>query len=125
MSQPVKDHLGRPVVVVTGVGVVTSLGEGKEDNWSKLTAGVSGVRKIDRFCTEGLRTQIAGLIEQIAVANARRKWRWVPVAASLVLAGLAASGETLVDRIYHVDRGYERIEEKLRQLGATIRRVPN
>ena len=45
--------------------------------------------------------------------------------ASLVLAGLAADGETLVDRIYHVDRGYERIEEKFRQLGATIRRVPN
>jgi UDP-N-acetylglucosamine 1-carboxyvinyltransferase len=44
--------------------------------------------------------------------------------ASLVLAGLAAEGETLVDRIYHVDRGYERIEEKFRQLGATIRRVP-
>lgn len=44
--------------------------------------------------------------------------------ASLVLAGLAADGETLVDRIYHVDRGYERIEEKLRQLGATIQRVP-
>lgn len=45
--------------------------------------------------------------------------------ASLVLAGLAADGETLVDRVYHVDRGYERIEEKFRQLGATIRRVPN
>ncbi len=45
--------------------------------------------------------------------------------ASLVLAALAAEGETLVDRIYHVDRGYERIEEKLRQLGATIRRVPS
>jgi UDP-N-acetylglucosamine 1-carboxyvinyltransferase len=44
--------------------------------------------------------------------------------ASLVLAGLAAKGDTLVDRIYHVDRGYERIEEKLSQLGATIRRVP-
>ena len=43
--------------------------------------------------------------------------------AGLVLAGLAAEGETLVDRIYHVDRGYERIEEKLNQLGATIRRV--
>ena len=43
--------------------------------------------------------------------------------ASLVLAGTAAVGETLVDRIYHVDRGYERIEEKLRQLGATIQRV--
>ena len=44
--------------------------------------------------------------------------------ASLVLAGLAAEGDTVVDRIYHVDRGYERIEEKLRKLGATIRRVP-
>lgn len=42
--------------------------------------------------------------------------------ASLVLAGLAASGDTIVDRIYHVDRGYERIEEKLLQLGASIRR---
>jgi UDP-N-acetylglucosamine 1-carboxyvinyltransferase len=44
--------------------------------------------------------------------------------AGLVLAGLAAEGETLVDRIYHIDRGYERIEEKLRQLGAEIRRTP-
>ena len=43
--------------------------------------------------------------------------------AGLVLAGLAASGETLVDRIYHIDRGYERIEEKLQQLGAAIKRV--
>lgn len=43
--------------------------------------------------------------------------------AGLVLAGLAAVGDTLVDRIYHVDRGYERIEEKLGQLGASIRRV--
>ena len=43
--------------------------------------------------------------------------------AGLVLAGLAAEGDTLVDRIYHVDRGYERIEEKLQQLGARIRRV--
>jgi UDP-N-acetylglucosamine 1-carboxyvinyltransferase len=43
--------------------------------------------------------------------------------AGLVLAALAAKGETLVDRIYHVDRGYERIEEKLSQLGASIRRV--
>ena len=43
--------------------------------------------------------------------------------AGLVLAGLAADGNTVVDRIYHVDRGYERIEEKLRQIGATIRRI--
>ncbi len=44
--------------------------------------------------------------------------------ASLVLAGVVAEGETLVDRIYHVDRGYQNIEEKLRGLGADIRRVP-
>lgn len=45
--------------------------------------------------------------------------------ASLVIAALAAEGNTLVDRIYHIDRGYDHIEEKLSQLGAIIRRVPN
>ena len=44
--------------------------------------------------------------------------------ASLVLAGLVAQGETIVDRIYHIDRGYETIEEKLSQLGARIKRIP-
>ena len=45
--------------------------------------------------------------------------------ASLVLAGLVAEGRTEIERIYHIDRGYEAIEEKLAQLGAQIRRVPN
>ncbi len=45
--------------------------------------------------------------------------------ASLVLAGLVAEGRTEIERIYHIDRGYEAIEEKLSQLGAQIRRVPN
>jgi len=45
--------------------------------------------------------------------------------ASLVIAALMAEGETVVDRIYHIDRGYECIEEKLQLLGANIRRVPN
>jgi UDP-N-acetylglucosamine 1-carboxyvinyltransferase len=45
--------------------------------------------------------------------------------ASLILAGLCAQGETIVDRIYHIDRGYERIEEKLSFLGADITRLPN
>lgn len=45
--------------------------------------------------------------------------------ASLILAGLCAEGETVVDRIYHIDRGYERIEEKLNYLGADITRLPN
>jgi UDP-N-acetylglucosamine 1-carboxyvinyltransferase len=45
--------------------------------------------------------------------------------ASLVLAGLVAEGRTEIERIYHIDRGYETIEEKLAQLGARIKRVPN
>jgi UDP-N-acetylglucosamine 1-carboxyvinyltransferase len=45
--------------------------------------------------------------------------------ASLILAGLCAEGKTIVDRIYHIDRGYERIEEKLNYLGANITRLPN
>ena len=43
--------------------------------------------------------------------------------AGLVLAGLVADGETVVDRIYHIDRGYECIEEKLQQLGASVQRI--
>ena len=44
--------------------------------------------------------------------------------ACLILAGLCAEGETIVDRVYHIDRGYERIEEKLSYLGANIERLP-
>ena len=43
--------------------------------------------------------------------------------AGLIIAGLVARGETLIERIYHLDRGYERIEQKLSALGATVRRV--
>jgi UDP-N-acetylglucosamine 1-carboxyvinyltransferase len=42
---------------------------------------------------------------------------------SLILAGLGAEGETLVNRVYHLDRGYERVEEKLRSCGAKIERI--
>jgi UDP-N-acetylglucosamine 1-carboxyvinyltransferase len=42
-----------------------------------------------------------------------------------VLAGLVAEGRTQIERIYHIDRGYERIEEKLKALGAEIRRIPD
>ena len=67
-----------------------------------------------------------------AIINGREGLTAAPVmatdlraSASLVLAGLVAKGDTEVNRIYHIDRGYERIEEKLQQLGASIRRVPN
>ena len=62
-----KDHLGRPVVVVTGLGLVTPLGFGRGDNWTKLTAGESGIRAITRFPTDGLRTTIAGTIDALAI----------------------------------------------------------
>ncbi len=57
------DKQGRPVVVVTGMGVVTSLGAGKTDNWAKLTAGESGIKRISRFPVDGLKTTIAGQID--------------------------------------------------------------
>jgi 3-oxoacyl-[acyl-carrier-protein] synthase II len=62
-QQPTK----KPVVVVTGAGVVTSLGAGKEDNWAKLTAGQSGIRAISRFPTDGLRTRVAGTVDFVPV----------------------------------------------------------
>ncbi len=64
MASP-KDSKGRPIVVVTGLGVVTSLGAGKADNWARLTAGESGIHAITRFSTEGLRTKIAGTINYL------------------------------------------------------------
>jgi 3-oxoacyl-[acyl-carrier-protein] synthase II len=58
-----RDKSGRPIVVVTGMGIVTSLGAGKADNWAKLTAGESGIRTITRFPIDGLRTTMAGTVD--------------------------------------------------------------
>jgi len=58
-----RDKFGRPIVVVTGMGVVTSLGAGKSDNWTKLCAGESGIRTITRFPTDGLKTTMAGTVD--------------------------------------------------------------
>ena len=67
-----------------------------------------------------------------AIITGQEKLNGAPVmasdlraSASLVIAGLVAEGTTTVDRIYHIDRGYETIEEKLQSLGANIRRVPD
>ncbi len=67
-------------------------------------------------------TAICAGIEQLTAAPVMATD--LRASASLVLAGLVAQGDTVVDRIYHIDRGYECIEEKLQQLGARIRRVP-
>jgi 3-oxoacyl-[acyl-carrier-protein] synthase II len=62
-----QDKHGRPIVVVTGMGIVTSLGTGKADNWAKLTAGQSGIHAITRFPTDGLKTRVAGSVDFIAL----------------------------------------------------------
>jgi 3-oxoacyl-[acyl-carrier-protein] synthase II len=66
MTAP-RDKFGRPIVVVTGTGVVTSLGAGKTDNWARLTAGESGIRTISRFPIDGLKTTMAGTVDFVPV----------------------------------------------------------
>jgi 3-oxoacyl-[acyl-carrier-protein] synthase II len=61
------DKAGRPVVVATGMGVVTSLGAGKTENWARLTAGQSGIKTITRFPNDGLKTTIAGTVDFVPV----------------------------------------------------------
>ncbi len=84
------------------------------------------VPELDRM---GARIELKG---NTAICTGVKKLKGAPVmatdlraSASLVLAGLVARGETRVERIYHIDRGYDNIEEKLAQLGAKIRRVPS
>lgn len=60
-----RDAKGRPLVAVTGMGVVTSLGHGKADNWTRLTRGESGIHRITRFPVAGLRTTIAGTVDDM------------------------------------------------------------
>jgi len=62
-----RDRNGRPVVVVTGMGVITSLGAGKGENWTKLLEGRSGIRRIRRFPNDGLKTTIAGTVDFVPV----------------------------------------------------------
>jgi 3-oxoacyl-[acyl-carrier-protein] synthase II len=66
MTAP-RDKFGRPIVVVTGMGIVTSLGAGKTDNWAKLTAGESGIRTVTRFPIDGLKTTMAGTVDFVTV----------------------------------------------------------
>jgi 3-oxoacyl-[acyl-carrier-protein] synthase II len=58
-----RDAKGRPLVAVTGIGVVSSLGQGQTDTWAAMTEGRSGIHAIGRFPTDGLRTRIAGTVD--------------------------------------------------------------
>ncbi len=83
------DHLGRPLVAVTGMGIVTSLGRGKEDNWAALTSGTSGIHAVTRFPTEGLSTRICGTVDFMDVPQ-------VSSQLSFALAE-AATGEAVAE----------------------------
>src|SRR5438309_9776588 len=66
MTAP-SDKFGRPIVVCTGLGLRTSLGAGKKDNWRKLTAGESGIRTVTRFPIDGLKSTMAGTVDFVSV----------------------------------------------------------
>ncbi len=86
------DHLGRPIVVVTGMGVLTSLGQGQADNWTALTNGVSGIRRITRFPIEGLRTTIAGTVDFVSVPEPSAPAQSQRLAELVIEEALAESG---------------------------------
>jgi 3-oxoacyl-[acyl-carrier-protein] synthase II len=87
-----KDHLGRPIIAVTGMGVITSLGQGLSDNWSKLTSGLSGIHYIKRFDTEGMSTRIGGTVDFIAVPANNAVERSYALARETTIEALAQAG---------------------------------
>ena len=94
---PSMDKQGRPTVVVTGRGVITSLGAGKTDNWAKLTAGESGIRAITRFPTDGLRTRIAGTVDflppQSSTAALTERFAEIAAEEAIAEAGIGTTGD--------------------------------
>jgi 3-oxoacyl-[acyl-carrier-protein] synthase II len=92
-----RDKLGRPIVVVTGLGVVTSLAAGKTDNWAKLTGGQSGIHAITRFPTDGLKTRIAGSVDFLGQpeSTAAHSEQMADLAAEEAIAqsGIGKSGD--------------------------------
>jgi len=92
-----QDKRGRPTVVVTGRGVITSLGAGKTDNWAKLTGGQSGIRAITRFPTDGLRTRIAGTVDFLpphgSTAALTERFAEYAAAEAIEESGIGAEGD--------------------------------
>jgi UDP-N-acetylglucosamine 1-carboxyvinyltransferase len=102
--------------IAEGVGVITeTIFENRFMHLNELTRLGADVR------IEGNTAIIRGVPKMTGAPIMATDLR---ASASLVLAGLVAEGETTVDRVYHIDRGYENIEEKLGGLGARIRRLP-
>jgi UDP-N-acetylglucosamine 1-carboxyvinyltransferase len=103
--------------VAEGVGVITeNVFENRFMHIQELQRLGADIR------VEGARAIIHGVAEMTGAPIMATDLR---ASACLVLAGLVAKGDTSVDRVYHIDRGYECIEEKLSGLGARIRRLAN
>jgi 3-oxoacyl-[acyl-carrier-protein] synthase II len=97
MTAP-RDKAGRPIVVVTGMGVVTSLGAGKADNWARLTAGESGIRTVTRFPIDGLRSTMAGTVDFVTVdpfssTGLTERLADIATEEALAQAGLGSKGD--------------------------------
>ena len=98
-----------------GISIVTeTIFENRFMHASELTRMGANIRLDGRKAIVAGPRELSGA--QVIASDLR-------ASASLVLAGMAASGETIIDRVYHIDRGYERIESKLETLGARIKRA--
>jgi 3-oxoacyl-[acyl-carrier-protein] synthase II len=86
------DHLGRPVIAVTGMGVVTSLGAGKRENWAALTSGKSGIHAITRFPVDQLKTTIAGTVDFLPSSGAGMSALTYELAATAGREAIAEAG---------------------------------
>jgi 3-oxoacyl-[acyl-carrier-protein] synthase II len=98
MSHAYTDARGRPVVVVTGMGLMTSLGAGVADNWRRLTAGDSGIHRITRFALDHMKTTIAGTVDFLAVdpmcaPELSERMAEVVVAEAVAEAGIGGVGD--------------------------------
>ena len=98
MSNADQDASGRPLVAITGIGLVTSLGSGCDDSWSALTAGRSGIHEIARFPTDGLRTRIAGTVdflpaEPLCAPVLSERFATVAADEAVAQAGLGRPGD--------------------------------
>ena len=81
----------RAPIAITGIGILTSLGEGREENWRALTAGRSGIHRIGRFSVEGMRTTIGGSIEYLGIAEKETPYITLEIARRAVREALEQS----------------------------------
>ena len=123
-----RDHLGRPIVAVTGMGVITSLGQGLQDNWAALTGGVSGIHDITRFPVDGLNTRISGTVDfiDLPVENpVERSYAYARETTDEALAQAGLSGEFGGPLfLAGCDRGHDDVAAALGRFDERQRRDP-